>query len=501
VKKVVSLTGCKSGGRPENASQPHRVWPEERRSLLSVWAFCPFWWRALAVALIAALLSAPARAADPFYVRLLRQGTDAFNRHDYSVAVRELRIACFGFLDEPTLLADGLARLGLAQAAAGDEAGFRQTFQRLTEVEERFQGYSRAEIPRDVRAALEALMTQIIPQATLAGNPVFSRLVPTRQDAVAKLPPAQQRKELKRLIKSAPTEVRWRIMLAELELGEGNFGDAIVATDGALKNSPTNRDALRLRGLALAGQKKWPQAEADLEACGLAASDPRVADALLNSLVEQKRWQEACDLAAELPPGVAADPAVRDVSAVAALGLKASLGTAARPISGPVTPVQGAASPRTTQAAPGATAVEAASTDSAPLKQPAAGALDPAAKADLDEARTLTATGNLEAAFALAKKVADTHPDVAEAQFVAAELAYRRARWQEAVAYFRRGGDPGDGQPVRLFYEAVVLYEVGDRAAAAETLKRCLPNLRRTAFVEEYARKILGSPAKPSQEP
>jgi hypothetical protein len=39
---------------------------------------------------------------------------------------------------------------------------------------------------------------------------------------------------------------------------------------------------------------------------------------------------------------------------------------------------------------------------------------------------------------------------------------------------------------------AVSLFESGDAAGAAAILKRSLPNLQRSAYVDAYARKILG---------
>jgi tetratricopeptide (TPR) repeat protein len=518
--------------------------------------------------LLTSLLAPPARAADPFYMRLLRQGTDAFNRHDYQTAARELRLACFGFLDEPPLLADGLTRLALAQASTGDEAGFRETFQRLTEVEERFQAYSRADIPKDVRAAFESLVVQAIPRATLSANPAFARLVPTPYQTVANLPPAQRRKELNRLIKSEPTEVRWRLMLADLELSDGNVREASKAADAALKLAPGNREALKLRGLALVADKKWAQAESDLKACGLASSDPKVAGALLTCLVELKRWQEASDFTAKLPSDVANDRVVQQMSTTAALEVRASQagvaptptravaagakaagmtaagttvaagGAAAGPLRTPTprpaersaapTVAAGSGQPSATGAAskavvstsvvavaavastptpaprptsrPAATGAIASATGQS-ASNPPKGPMSAAEKAELDRARDLANAGNLDAALAIARKIADAHPDLAEPQFVTAEIAYRTSRWKEAVAYFRRGGDPGDGRPLLLFYDAVALYESGDRAGAAVPLKRCLPNIRHTPFVEEYTKKILGNAAPVTQKP
>jgi hypothetical protein len=39
---------------------------------------------------------------------------------------------------------------------------------------------------------------------------------------------------------------------------------------------------------------------------------------------------------------------------------------------------------------------------------------------------------------------------------------------------------------------AVALHESGDTAGAAAALKRALPNLRRTPYVDSYAKTILG---------
>ena len=80
--------------------------------------------RTLVVGALLLCIAVAANAADPFHQRLMRQGTDAYNRRDFGTAVRQLRLACFGFLDEPDLLAEGLTRLAVAQAGNGDGAGF-----------------------------------------------------------------------------------------------------------------------------------------------------------------------------------------------------------------------------------------------------------------------------------------------------------------------------------------------------------------------------------------
>ena len=119
-----------------------------------------------------------AQAANPFYLRLLRQGTDAYNRRDFAVAERQLRVACFGFLDEPELLAEGLVRLGLAQVSVGDTSGFTETFQRIAEIEERFGGYDKAQIQSDVRDAFQRSVLKVVPRVTLLAHPAIAGLIP-----------------------------------------------------------------------------------------------------------------------------------------------------------------------------------------------------------------------------------------------------------------------------------------------------------------------------------
>jgi hypothetical protein len=316
----------------------------------------------------------PARAAtDPFYLSLLRDGQLALDRKEYAAAARTLRLACFGLLDEPRPLADCLSRLALAQDSAGDAGGFRDTFQRLVEVEDRFKAYSQADLAPELRAALEARLAARIPAATLAAAPAFRSTLAKRAPAPA-APPA--------------------------------------------KGPPP-------AGIPAAG----------VPTASVAAPPPQ---------------------SSQSPQPPAPNPAVA-----------------------------ASATPR-----PGTVA---------PAEPPAAKPLTDPERKKLDQARQLLGaprpSKELRQAFELARSVADAHPDSREAQHLAAEGAYRISRWSDATTYFRRGGDPGEDQPERLFYMAVSFYESGDAAAAAAALKRSLPNLKRTPYVETYIRKILGPAA------
>jgi len=48
---------------------------------------------------------------DPFYLQLFEEGKQSFNHGDYENAFQSLKLAAFGFLDEPDLLGEALVYL------------------------------------------------------------------------------------------------------------------------------------------------------------------------------------------------------------------------------------------------------------------------------------------------------------------------------------------------------------------------------------------------------
>ena len=395
-------------------------------------------------ALVAFLVAGPARAADPFYESLLRNGTHAYDRGAFAEAARELRLACFGLLEEPLPLAECLVRLGVAQASSGDPRGFEETFRRLLEVEERFGGYSKASIPAAVRAAFEERAAAAIPAATLESAPAFAGMVLRRAEAqIAAVPAKQRKKELEGRLAKEPRSFAWNLLLGELVLTEGgtaaSVAQALPLAEQAAALAPDNPRAFCLRGHARARAGRCADAIADLESC-------------------PDKTRRA-DLAAALQ------------------GCQGANGAAApaRPAAQPVAPTAEA------PAAPAADRIVALGTDDARIAH---------ARQILE---TVASPKDLRRAYQLAREAANERPEDRNAQLIAAEAAYRNARWQDAVTYFRRAGDPGDGRPELLFYLAVACYESGDRATAATVLRRSLPNLKRSEFVDSYTKKILGA--------
>lgn len=413
--------------------------------------------------------SALSAAVDPFYEGLLRQGRLAYEGGDWQAAVTSLRLACFGHLDEPALLTEGLARLAVAQAHSGDEAGFRETFHRIVDVHERFETYSPTAVPADVRTALETAVSASIPPEFLASSPAFSHLVSGGEPAggdLAALPAKRRRGALVERMESDPDEHRWPLLLAETELELGNLAAAVSAAARALALDPGNQDALCVRGRAQAELGRCPLAVTDLTTCRRIYTDVDTSLAMLRCQVELDRIAEARSLLAALPAELRETRAIRRL----ARSLPQTLSDAA-----------------------------AAATDADPNPSVSA-AHDAGLSAEesetVEQARALLASARtletLEEALALARPVADRHPAKRAVQHLMAEIAYRASHWSEAVAYFERGGIPRADEPKLLFYLAVAYWESGRRDDASEALRLAQPNLQRSPYVDSWVERILG---------
>jgi hypothetical protein len=432
------------------------------------------------------LAARPAAAAiDPFYLSLYSDGVQAYDRGDYANAAHWLQLACFGLLDEPKALGGCLARLAVAQAQSGDGDGFRESFRRLTEVEAGFSGYSQADLPVAVRNAFEQQAAARVPEEMLVASPTFSRLRSQKEAVkVEALPPKARRDELQKRLAADPKNPTWRILLGRLEVAEGKPALALAAAQAALALAPEEPRAICLRGLAQARLGACAEALADLSGCAETIQFATPAAARLGCLVERKSWAEARAFVAGLPQALLDDRELsrlmRQLPEDDGKSPASAPETAANP---PAARPPAANPPAPTSPSPGPPGRPATSEPTAKERESfgkVRGFLGPEAP-----------TRDLKRARELAKPIADAHPDWRDAQLLMAEAAYRNSRWGEAASYFRRAGDPGDDRPELLFYFAVSLFESGDRQGAATILKRSLPNLQPSPFIDEYTRKIL----------
>lgn len=124
--------------------------------------------------LVATLAVRSAIAADPFYAGMLRDGNTELERGEYRSAERKLQVACFGLMDEPPLLASGLASLAVARAEVGTTAELAATVVRLADVDERFDALAKAELAPPTRERLAGIVARLQEEkavdAALAGR-------------------------------------------------------------------------------------------------------------------------------------------------------------------------------------------------------------------------------------------------------------------------------------------------------------------------------------------
>lgn len=444
--------------------------------------------------------SGAARGADPFYEQLLADGIAAHARGDYPAAAQDLRLACFGLLDEPKTLAECLAYLAISQAEIGDVAAFGQTFERILEVERLDGAFSSLELRPDLRSAFELRVEQWIPYEKLARSPTFRRIARRKRLLeIREMPPDVARLELEQRIIAEPDYAPWRLLLAEMSLAAGDATSALAAADTVLARGSTSPAAACIRGKAHAALGDCQSAFEDLAACEGLESPSRLVEIRIRCHMGLRAWDEAAVLldglsieerqsapfrqlgkqikrgrrGARTDPGATALPSV-DPSAAS---VEAAPGDSASEVTMPVAQSQPPGVPQTREEGSGEQPQDVADRVSS----------------ELAAARDLLANGSrqeLVRAFLETRQVADRHPQLTEPQLLVAEMAYRLSRWQDAVTHFRRAGELGNLRPEHQFYLAVSLYEAGDPAAAREILRLCLDRLEPTEFVSRYSAKI-----------
>ncbi len=447
----------------------------------------------LGVSALFALLSGPAPAAapvDPFYQGLLRAGVEAHAQGRHQEAIQTLRLACFGLLEAPDLLAEGLTHLALAQAALSDETAFSSTFHRLDEVEERLNGYTQAALAPELRQNFEAQVERLIPYDSLRKSTAF-RHVAKRQllARLTSLPSAEQEDQLAFWAAAEPQDPAWNWLLAEQRLATGQPEAALEAATAGLAVAPTDPHGRCLRSLAQIGLGRCSEAVSELSACAAYRLSPALAESAIRCWIARAGWSQATAFLAQLPPDVQQSSPFKRLARELRQGAKIAPSPPPPPAAELLPPA-----PLPTEdaiaAEPPTPSVPAP--DPAPATSAPPPGREPAA---LEEAQRLLAAESFEEVkrgMELARGIADAAPHNREAQLLTAQFAVRLRRWEEAVFYFERSGNLDLDAPQLLFFYAVALYETGESARAAELLRWCQDRIQKTLFVKTYIDKILG---------
>lgn len=413
---------------------------------------------------------------DAFYERLYQEGSRSAGLGQHDKAVKDLRLACFGMLEQTDRLGDCLARLALSQIKLADKEGFLSTIERLMEVEQRFQGYTRSGLSQVERRQLETWLEEEAPLESYANVPAFSSIAESRRVALLRGLPAEERqKELDRIIARDPRRAVWRVLRGELMLEQGRAVEAGEIADRLTKTHPADRGVACLRGRSQGTVGACdPQTLDDLARCDgepAASAARRIA---LSCYVGQESWSEADRILALMSPEQRAERSIR------ALEKEIRRGRRSAPAEEGAEPV-GSATPASEPQE------ELSNTSDGPDREELA-LLSSGWQTLRSDARD-----RFEGTYDTVRALADRYPQWAEAQHLAAELAYRLSLWDDAVRYFRQAESIVSNKPNLQFYLAVALYKSGDKQAAVDMLDRCEPHIQSSDFVEFWVARIRDS--------
>jgi len=159
--------------------------------------------RTSAIAAALVVFAATSQASDPFYVSLLTRGVSDAQRGDYFKAVKELRIAAFGSVDDAgeylraqVYLANALEHLGQHNEAI-------TAVEKASTAERISASYANVAIDPDTRSAFEALAAKSLRPEQLAMVPSFRRVAATP----APKPPAPVQQKPVAVVKTPPPVV------------------------------------------------------------------------------------------------------------------------------------------------------------------------------------------------------------------------------------------------------------------------------------------------------
>ena len=249
-----------------------------------------------------------AQEAEVFYTGLLQEGKQALTRGDNQEVVTRLRVACFGLLDQPSLLAECRVHLAVAQSELGDELAFRDTAEQVLEIEELFGAYRDAELPPGLRSRFEERLLSAVGQERLRAVPVFAALLTQRRRSdLEAVPPATQRSRLRAFAEENPADTEWPLRLAELEIEAGKDKAALTWLDETLSRDPAHEGAHCRRMELLAAKGRCDEILLDVAACPSFPSDAATAKPLLKCFVELEAWPVARRLLLDLGDQIAGD--------------------------------------------------------------------------------------------------------------------------------------------------------------------------------------------------
>lgn len=462
--------------------------------------------RTLAIAVTFALFALAAPAADDFYELQLQTGKIDFAAGRIVAASDEFRIAAFGFLDRPPLLAEALARLALAQSSLGQTSLVTQTLGRFVDVEGRFNAYGSSALEDASRSKFQALLIASVPAETLKGVPSLAKLVKTPIEAAADLPMHQRIAAYESGFKREPRNVEWPAALMRLYATAGDEGGLARWSRAVLDLDRRNVEARALLvhaealrgncrealaafgGFAVADLQSRNEMFADQGVCLVETGKFAEAKEAFARLSEQgkgradvkKAMQKIADhdaAAAEKEPPKPASSAASTKPAK-----ETPLKTTAKPTAKTATPIASPAASR-----PGG-APNASSPTAAPAPSKA-----PTSAETLTASRALVQSAKYAEAEKLLRTAVQSDPANRQLRLSLLEAAVLTRDWKTAGAQFAASQPYVTGEELYMFYAAVALHENGRRDEARPLMERARPRMVSSPMVDYYLEAILGT--------
>ncbi|MGH9366287.1 MAG: hypothetical protein ACRD3M_01275, partial [Thermoanaerobaculia bacterium] len=483
-----------------------------------------FHWFALYCLVLMMTWGATARGED-FYETRLRAGEEAYRAKRFLDAADELRIACFGFLERPPLLSEGLARLALAQAAAGRMADVDATLNRFIDIERRFATYGKLKLEPDIEADFRSLLLRRVKPETLLSLSSLAGLVETEEQKIGKLPPGQREEGLEAAMRREPKAVKWPLALARYAAERQDDAAVVKWAGRVLELEGNNAEAQALRAHARVRRRQYAEALADLKALPKKQWDqwPELYADELVCLVDAKDWGGAEQVVKLVPSHLmtrsdvagaqrelakeqgrrekenarqttaikeSADPTETAVADERARREKATREEQA-PAAGKAPRVE-QPPPQEARATPSPKASAGQKPAAASSNAPGAAERSSPSAADiLAESRRLLKAGQKGEAVRLVIEALKAEPARRDLRLVLLEAACLSGDWKTGAAQVPLVSPLREREGPSMFYAAVVLYESGRRDEARLYMEKAKSRIQSVPYVADYEKKIL----------
>jgi tetratricopeptide (TPR) repeat protein len=434
------------------------------------------------VVLVILLLATPLYAADAFYEQQLQAGKADFQMNRLAQAVDEFRIAAFGFLQEPPLLSEALARLAVAQVAVGQTAEAAKTIDRFLDVEKRLAPYAQVQLETATRSKFEELVVKQVPRATLQAIPSLARLANYELQKIAQMPATQRIAAYQAGAQREPKNLEWPLALVRETAARESFADVVRWGTKVLELDPANKEVRPLLVRARAARRECREALALIKDIDFQQYADVYADQAV-CLAEANRWKEAEAVLVNVPAKLKNRADVRRAFQLVAKANDAAKAEAARLAAAKLA---AAKRPVPVQPASGRPAVPQTSSASTSTSAPQAPDLIEAARRLVRDGKYAEATQRLRAAL-------QSDPSNRSVRLSLLESSVLARDWRTAMSQVPVVTPLTSGEELYMFYASVALFESGRQDEAKSFMERARPRMVPSPMVDHYVRAILGA--------